>query len=145
MIGSYLVVRVDGEDIAETTSVSLKVKARRLDTTTQDSGINESVTSGKVMIRISGSFLYTNNWDTLFTYLNDRSEVSIAYLRNGVEFFTGYGIFRRLSARNSDRKKGVTGSYSIRYRYSATPGSTAITTESGFKITTESGETLIIE
>lgn len=147
--GSYMVLRISGEVVAETTSVSVKMAAKKLETTSQDNGLNAGYEQGKVKLGLFGAFLLATdraNWTTLYGKVKDGLEVGVSLLVQGAEVFNGYGILKRLSLSGRDAKNLITGAYGIRYNYVATEEeSTVITTEAGVTITTETGEKLIIE
>ena len=142
--GSYLVLKVDGSVIAETTSVNLKIIAKGLDRTSQASGVNASFMAGKIKIGIAGAFLFASdgaNWTALYDFLKAGTEFEVVFYNNGTEFFGGSGVMKKLSIRGANQKSLVTGSYGIRF----TPTADAILTEGGLEITTEDGRVLIIE
>lgn len=141
--GAYMVLKVDDSVIAETTKVNLKVTAKPMDSTSQDSGINGSFTTGKVMVGIGGAFLYaTSDYSSLYTYLNAGTQMGVIVYVDGNGIINGYGIMKKLSAKGANADENITGAYGIRI---TSMDAQAILTESGFELLTESGETLIIE
>ena len=137
-------LEVDGNIIAETTSVSLKIVSQSLDRTSHASGVNAAFIAGMIKVGIAGAFLYASNganWPALYDFLKDGTEFELVFYNNGTEFFGGSGIMKKLNLKGADRDSLVTGSYGIRF----TPTSDAILTESGLEITTEDGQILIIE
>jgi hypothetical protein len=149
MLGNYLVIKIGGEVIAEANKVNLKLVAKPLKATTKSNGIASAAVAGKVMIGISGSFMYASdgdNFDRLYDYLSTGGELGVGLYRNGELFLNGYGVMKKLSKRGANSDQLVTGAYGIRYNYSSDdPGAQAILTESGLNITTESGQQIIIE
>ena len=144
ILGYYLVLKLDGEIIAESTNVNLKVIAKAMDRTSKVNGVTSEYMPGKVTIGIAGRYLVATNganWQTLYDYQSAGTEFALAFYRNGVEFFAGAGILKKLSLKGGSKEDLVTGTYGILY----TPTTGAITTEGGLEITTEKGETLIIE
>ena len=146
ILGSYLVLKIAGEVVAESTNVNLKLASKVLETTSQDNGVNAGYEAGGIKIAIAGRFLYVaeGNWDVLYDYIG--GEMGVGFFRNGVEFLNGYGVLKSLSLKGADSKERITGTYGIRYNYlSSIPSVEAITTESEIELITETGETLIIE
>ena len=144
ILGYYLVLKLDGEIIAESTNVNLKVIAKAMDRTSKVNGVTSEYMPGKVTIGIAGRYLVATNganWQTLYDYQAAGTEFALVFYRDGVEFFGGLGILKKLSLRGGSEVDLITGTYGIIY----TSTTVSITTEGGFEITTEKGETLIIE
>jgi hypothetical protein len=144
--GSYLVLKVGGDVVAETTSVFFKVKSKKLNRTSQDSGINARYEPGKVKLFAAGRFLLASdgaNWDTLFELARYAEEFSVGYYLNGAELFTGYGVLKRLTAKGGNSKKLITGAYGLTVK--TTLDDTMIITEDGFILTTEDDKAIITE
>ena len=142
--GVYLVLKLDGEIVAETINVSMKMIVKGLDRTSQDTGLNAAFMSGKVKIGIAGTYLMASdnsNWTTLYGSLN--SSFAIGLYLNESMLLNGYGILKKLSLKGSDSKKNLTGTYGIRFNESL--DTDVLITESGIELTTEDGQTLIIE
>jgi len=148
LLGSYLVLKVEGVVIGETTKVNLKMTAEANDTTSQDSGLRSSYNAGKINIRMSGAFLFASsgNWDTLYTYLKTGNEMGISLFVNGAEILSGYGYIRKLNLKGADEASLVTGAYRIVYNTDTTVQEVdAILTETGIEITTETGTVITTE
>jgi len=148
LLGSYLVLKVEGAVIGETTSVSLKMTATGLDRTSQDSGLRSSYSAGKVKVGMAGAFLFASggNWETLYSYLKTGAEMGISLFVNGAEILSGFGIMKKLSLKGADEASLVTGAYGIRYNTTTTQEEVdAILTETGIEITTETGVTITTE
>jgi hypothetical protein len=146
--GSYLVLEVDEEIIAETTDVSLKIVSKALDTTSKDSGLNAEYIGGKVMIAIAGGYLLASsgaNWEALFDYMHGGTSMTVEFYRDGVYFFNGAGYLKKLSLTGANSDSLTTGVYGISFIYDAEETEGAIITEDGLEITTEDGETILIE
>jgi hypothetical protein len=150
ILGSYLNIEVDGLLVAETTDVNMKIEAKALDATTKVSGYNYECIGGTVKIAIAGSYLMSQdgaNWEALWASFNAGSNVTVAYYRDAVNFFSGYGIIKRLTIKGGNSDELITGGYGIMYSHSLNvpPAGETILTESGIEITTETGETLLVE
>ena len=139
--GWYLVLKVDDEIIGETTSVNLKVKAKKLNTTTQESGLNNALIAGKVKIALSGTFLKYDDWDTLYSKLNN--DVTIQLYSDEDRILNGFGKIKRLTKRGGNSDQKVSGAYGIQYKSDTSGAGLYITTEGDVAITTEGGETIL--
>ena len=145
MDGSYLVIKVDGSVIAEAADVSLKIIAKKLDSTSQDSGLNTACSPGKVKIGIAGKFLYASdgaNWEALYEYVKAGTNLDTVMYFNDGAILNGRGILKKLNLKGANSKEKVTGTFGIRfysdeYEY--------ITTEDGFILITEDGKKIITE
>ena len=144
ILGYYLVLKLDGEIIAESTNVNLKVIAKAMDRTSKVNGVTSEYMPGKVTIGIAGRYLVATNganWQTLYDYQAAGTDFALSFYRNGVELFWGSGLLKKLSLRGGSEVDLITGTYGIIY----TSTTVSITTEGGLEITTEDGQTLIIE
>jgi len=142
ILGTYLVLKLNDEVIAEATDVEMRIKAKPLNTTTKESGLNAEFIGGMVVIAIAGKYLFTeDNWDTLFGMIG--SEVGVSLFRDEVQFLGGNGILKKLSAQGGNSDQTITGAYGIRYK--TTSDNFAILTEAGFDFITEDAETIILE
>jgi len=147
--GSYLTVTVNGAVIAETTDVNIKIEAKALKATSQDSGVNSDHVAGVVKLGIVGRYLLASNgdnWTALFGYVNEGTEVEVAFYRDSVNFLSGWGLMRKLNPKGGNSDTLVTGMYGIRYNFTQ-QGATSegILSEDGFTLRAETGETLLIE
>lgn len=148
MNGTYLVIEIDGEVIAEATNVNLKVIADSLDKTSKDDGLNGTFLAGLVKIGLAGEFLLasdSSNWDKLYDLLSTRDQAVVTLFFDGVEKLGGFGIVKKLSMTGANSDSLVTGKWGIRYYVSTISSELTIETEAGFTIITESGETIITE
>jgi len=146
ILGSYLVLKLNDAVVAETTSVSLKMISKGLETTSQSSGVYSSYEGGKVKIGMAGKFLLASgsaNWTILYDFMKAGDEFEVELFVNESSLFSGFGLMKKLSLRGADESSLVTGAYGIRYQIE--PSYYAITTEGDLIITTEDGQDIIIE
>jgi len=138
ILGTYLTLEIDGEVIAETVNVNLKMKGKPLDGTSQSSGIASTYSGGALSVAIGGKYLMATtgaNWDTLWASFRAGTEISVALYRSGVALLTGFGIIAKLNQNGKDSKDKVTGGFALRYYpettlESITVDSTVITVDS---------------
>ena len=149
-LGTYLTLTLEGSVIAEASSVSIKVVASALDSTSKDSGLYSGGAGGLVKIGVAGSFLYaaSGNWSDLYDYQKAGTAVTVTMWRGGVEFISGEGVIKKLSMTGSDPGSHITGAYGIRYtswNFGESVVSTMITEDELYDLITEDGDTLIFE
>lgn len=138
--GVYLVLKISEETIAETVSVKLRAKAKAIPALSQDTGLHPKYISGKRRLIASGNFLYAKdqqNWDSLFGYLKDQTEVDVEYYIEDNRILAGRGHLRRLSISGGDKKNFITGRYKLLFDDVDVGW---IATEDGVFITTEDGK-----
>ena len=147
-LGTYLTLELDGDVIAETTELSIKIEADALESTTKDSGINATFIAGKYKAGLAGTFLLATNganFDTLYTLINTATSMDVVVYYNGSAILNGTGIMKQLSETGANSDTLVTGKYGIRFHITDVGENVEIITEDGFTIITESGETIITE
>lgn len=137
--GTYLVLYLDGEPVAEAADISLKVRASTIEATTQTDGQNARFIPGSVKIGMAGTFFTSSaNWDLIYGFMKEGSELGAVLYQNEDELFDGGCVVRKLgkSARISDSL--VAGTFSLRYYPTTiTAGGFTLLTESCVEITTE--------
>lgn len=147
-LGTYLVLEIDNEIIADTIDVRLRALADALEDTTKEDGLNASFIQGIVKIGIAGSFLLASsltNWNRLYNLINAGSQAVVKLYFDGVEILSGFGIVRKLSKKGGNSDDLVTGNYGIRFYVTSIGEGFNIITEGGFTIITEGGETIITD
>ena len=139
LLGSYLILKVDGSIIAETTNVSMKLVAKALEASCKQTGLYAEFIPGTVDVAIAGEYLVASdgaNWDALWNAFKAGTEVTVTLLRYGVEVTSGTAIIVILRTSGADSGSLVTGGYGLRYKpganviFNTTVDSTTITVDS---------------
>lgn len=144
--GSYLTLKLDNEIIAESIDVSLKAKAKHLDTTSQGAGINAGFMAGMITLGVLGEHLYASdgaNWDILYDLHRTGEFVTVQLYRDETLFLDKSGIIKRLRLKGSDAKENVTGMFGI--TVSINDAGAALLAEDGFQLLAEDGKVLLTE
>jgi len=137
LLGTYMILKIDGAVIAETTSVSMLVKAKALDVSTYDTGLHGTFIGGKVEAAIAGTYLMATtgaNWDVLWTAFRAGTEVDVDLYRSGAVMTSGTAVIVKLRISGGNADKVITGGYALKYYPSSsssiTVDSTTITVDS---------------
>lgn len=144
LLGAYLILKIDGSVIAETTSVNMLVKAKPLDSTTYDSGMNAEFIGGKVSIAMAGTFLMASsgaNWDVLWAAFRLGTAIEVILYRDTTQMFTSTARIVKLRLSGGDSGKLITGGYGLMCSQVVD----SMITEDGEYILTEVGEYIIEE
>ena len=125
--GDYLVLKtLEGSGsvstftvIAETTSISVDISAEFLETTSQDTGLNEAGIGGKVSCTITGSYLKANTtgaFEQLFALMNAGTAVGYSIYSGSTpaKIFDGDAVITNLSLSGGNSDQLVTGSYTLK-------------------------------